>query len=88
VNDDPQITPEQAKAARSLLGLGKKFVYRELGIAPQTLERAEIKRAKRGPLPAMMINRLRRYYESAGVEFTNGGQPGVRLGPAQTRDSR
>jgi hypothetical protein len=79
MNDHPKISPDQAKAARTILGLGAMFVCRELGIAPQTLKRAEIARTKGGPLPAAMLNRLQRYYESAGVEFIAGEPPGVSL---------
>jgi hypothetical protein len=74
-----RISSDQAKAARVLLGMGKLHVCRELGITPLTLDRAEIAGAKGGPPPAVMFARLRRYYEAAGVEFTNDGQPGVRL---------
>lgn len=79
MSDELLISPDQARAARTLLGLRKMYVCRELGIAPQTLDRAEIARTKGGPLPAPMLNRLRRYYETAGVEFTNDEPPGVRL---------
>lgn len=73
------ISPDQAKAARLLLGLAKMKVCRDLGIAPQTIDRAEIERSKGGPPPPAMFDKLRRYYEAAGVEFTNAEQPSVRL---------
>jgi hypothetical protein len=79
MSDEFLITPDQAKAARALLGLGSMYVCRELGIAPQTLKRAEIARTHGGPLPAVMLNRLRRYYEAGGVEFTAGDKPAVSL---------
>lgn len=88
MSDEFQINPDQAKAARALLGLGSMYVCRELGIAPQTLKRAEIARTHGGHLPAAMLNRLRRYYEAAGVEFTNGELSGVRLISAKAGASR
>jgi hypothetical protein len=87
MNDHPQISPEQAKVARALLGLGAMYVCRELGIAPQTLKRAEIARTKGGPLPAAMLSRLRRYYEAAGIEFTAGEPPGVGLKAGASSDA-
>jgi hypothetical protein len=74
-----RISSDQAKAARILLGLGKLHVCRELGITPLMLDRVEIAGAKGGPPRATMFARLRRYYEAAGIEFTNGGPPGLRL---------
>lgn len=74
-----RISSDQAKAARVLLGLGKLYVCRELGITPLTLDRVEIAGAKGGPPPAVLFARLRRYYEAAGVAFTNDELPSVRL---------
>jgi hypothetical protein len=78
MNDEPQITPEQAKDARALLGLGAKDVCRQVAITPQTLHRAEFGRSKDGPASHYVFAKLRRLYESAGVEFISGGRPGVR----------
>lgn len=77
-NDFP-ISPDQAKAARLLLGLGKMQVCRELGITPQTITRAEVVRAKGGPPPYALFAKLRRYYEAAGVEFIADEPAGARL---------
>jgi ribosomal protein L30/L7E len=76
-----RISSDQAKAARILLGLGKLHVCRELELTPLMLDRVEIPGAKGGPPRATVFARLRRYYEAAGVEFTNGGLPGVRPKP-------
>jgi ribosomal protein L30/L7E len=74
-----QITADQAKAARLLLGLAKMNVCRELGITPNTIGRVEVVNAKGGPPPPSIFAKLRRYYEAAGVEFTYDVPPGVRL---------
>jgi hypothetical protein len=71
--DGVRISPDQARAARVLLGLGKLYVCHELGIAPLTLDRAEM-RTRDGPPAAAVFHKLRRHYEAAGVEFENGGQ--------------
>jgi hypothetical protein len=76
--DEPQITPEQDKAARLVLGWGAKHVCRTLGITPLTLDRAELGRGKDGPASPAVFTRLRRLYEAAGVEFPDGGQPRVK----------
>jgi hypothetical protein len=78
MNNDQQITPQQAKAARALLGLCAKDVCRQVAITPQTLHRAEFGRSKDGPASHYVFAKLRRLYETAGLEFTIGGQPGVR----------
>jgi hypothetical protein len=79
MNDELQITPVQAKAARILLGFGPMHVCRLLAMTPRTLDRAEIGTRSAGPASRTVYVRLRRFYEPNGVEFTNGGQPGVRL---------
>ena len=70
------ITRGQLKEARALLGLSQsKLAYRsglgETGVL-------EFERGVRR-LSARSISSLRAFLESAGVEFTNGGQPGVRM---------
>lgn len=79
MNDEPQITHEQAKAARVLLGLGAKEVCRTLGITSNTLHRADFRKNREGPAPPAIFVKLRRLYEEAGVEFTDGENPGVRI---------
>jgi hypothetical protein len=81
MNDELQITPVQAKAARILLGLGPMHVCRLLAMTPRTLDRAEIGTRSAGPASHTVYVRLRRFYEANGVEFTSGDPPGVRLVP-------
>jgi hypothetical protein len=79
MNDEPQITAEQAKGARVLLGYGPMHVCRLLAMTPRTLDRAEISTRSAGPASKTVYVRLRRFYEANGIEFTNGDQPSVRM---------
>ncbi|WP_338529442.1 transcriptional regulator [Nitratireductor thuwali] len=71
------MTPVQCRMARAALNWGVLDLARGAAVSTQTivrLERGEILRAS-------TIDRVRRAFESAGVEFIsqNGGGPGVRL---------
>jgi transcriptional regulator with XRE-family HTH domain len=72
------ISSEQVRAARALI----RWEQRELAEASK-VSLPSIKRLETtpGPLAAQprTIHAIRSALESAGVEFTNGGQPGVRL---------
>ena len=67
--------PVQCRMARAALGLG----VRELaGVAKVSID--TVARFERGDeLKERTIDALQRALEAAGVEFTNGDQPGVRL---------
>jgi hypothetical protein len=77
--NEPQITPEQARGARVLLGWVPRRVCRSLAITPSTLHRAENHKGKTGHAAPAVFAKLRRLYGDAGVEFTNGGKPGVQM---------
>jgi transcriptional regulator with XRE-family HTH domain len=67
--------PVQCRMARAALGLG----IRELAIAAK-VSLDTVARFERGEeLKERTIDALRYALEAAGVEFTNGDQPGVRL---------
>jgi hypothetical protein len=82
--NEPQITPEQARGARVLLGWVPRRVCRSLAITPSTLHRAENHKGKTGHAAPAVFAKLRRLYEAECVEFTNGGQPGVKLRALRT----
>jgi hypothetical protein len=72
-----QITPAQFLAARKLIGRTVIRVCRDLQITKQTLQKADgVRKVNISPYVA---SKLRTYYEAAGVIFTNGDDPGVRL---------
>jgi transcriptional regulator with XRE-family HTH domain len=61
--------------ARAALGLGVRDLAELAKVSPDTiarLEHGEILRER-------TIDAIRAAFEAAGVEFTNGEQPGVRL---------
>ncbi len=69
------MTPEQCKMARAGLGLGVRELADMAKVSTNTITRFE-----RGePLKERTIDAIRAALEFAGVEFTNGDRPGVRL---------
>lgn len=70
-----QITGRQLAAARSLLDWSQGQLALAADVDKQTIQNWESGRH----LPREdTINRVRKAIEDRGVEFTNGGQPGVR----------
>ncbi len=65
----------QCKMARAALGLGVRDLARAAGVSTNTVSRLE-----RGEeLKPRTVEDVRAALEAAGVEFTNGDAPGVRL---------
>jgi predicted transcriptional regulator len=76
--DSLAITSELIRAARALLRWNQGDLARRSGVSVPTIKRLE---AIPGILAAQSstVAALRRALESAGIEFTNGSGPGVRL---------
>ena len=72
------ITGEQIRRARELLGWTRFKLSSRAALHPAIVERAE-KAAGALPVTAYQQALLRNALEAAGVEFTNGGEPGVTL---------
>ena len=72
------LTSELIRAARMLLRWDQETLSQKSGVPLTTLKKLEL---RPGPLATRggTEDRLRAAIESAGVEFTNGGQPGVRM---------
>jgi transcriptional regulator with XRE-family HTH domain len=66
---------EQARMARAAVKLTVLEVAKRAKVSPNTVTRIEAGL----PVHNSTIQAIRRVYEAAGVEFTNGGQPGVSL---------
>jgi len=66
--------PVQCKMARVALDLGVRDLAKLAKVAPATVSRFEAGEE----LKPRTIEAIQRALESAGVEFTNGDQPGVR----------
>jgi transcriptional regulator with XRE-family HTH domain len=72
------ISSEQVRAARALIRWEQRDLAEASRVSLPSIKRLE---TTPGPLAAQArtIEALRAALEAAGVEFTNGGQPGVRL---------
>ena len=77
----------QIRAARALLRWSVEQLSQEASLGRNTIKRAEAKDGKTS-LTAANELAIRRAFETAGVEFTNGDQPGVRLTRAAAAHSR
>jgi transcriptional regulator with XRE-family HTH domain len=76
-------TSPQLRAARALLGLSQAEIARRAGISIPTMKRAEADSGIR--VASATIVAIRSVLEAAGVEFTNGEAPGVKLKPKRAR---
>lgn len=74
----PKVSIRQLKAARSLLGWSQQDLAAQSGVSLPTIKRIEAEDGALGGRPNTGDS-IRRALESAGVEFTNGDAPGVRL---------
>ena len=69
------MTPAQCRMARAAVEMGVRELAGAAKVSTNTVTRFE-----RGePLRERTVDALRSALEAAGVEFTNGHQPGVRL---------
>lgn len=72
-------TGNQLKAARALAGLDQSQVAQMAGVNVNTVRNMEA--AGPGPIAgrSQNVQAVQRAMETAGIEFLNHGQPGVRL---------
>ena len=73
------LTAEQLRAARALIRWDQSTVAARAGVSIETIKRLE---KMDGPLmstKSATIHALEQAFRAAGVEFTNGGEPGVKL---------
>jgi transcriptional regulator with XRE-family HTH domain len=81
--DTVQMKAVQLRMARAAIGWGVRELAEKAGVAANTVTRIENGAdAKQSTMDA-----LQRALETAGVEFTNGDQPGVRLARAAAAHS-
>jgi transcriptional regulator with XRE-family HTH domain len=69
------MTPIQLRMARAAVGWGVRELAQKAGVTANTVTRIE----NGADAKQSTINRLQNALEAAGIEFTNGDQPGVRL---------
>jgi len=70
------ITSEQIKGARAMLGLTQAELAERSGLSKTGL--INIENGSSDP-KASTLRAIQSALEAAGIEFTNGGQPGVKL---------
>jgi transcriptional regulator with XRE-family HTH domain len=78
------ITPAQCRAARALLDWSQEHLSEKSGVGAKTI--VDFEQGKRSPF-ARTIRDLQEALEAAGIEFTNGDAPGLRL-KARRRGSK
>ncbi|WP_316184638.1 multiprotein-bridging factor 1 family protein [Bradyrhizobium sp. SZCCHNRI1003] len=78
------LTSEQIRAARAMLRIEQRDLAEKSGVSLETIKRIE---RTPGRISAYTgtVDKLRRALENAGIEFTNGDQPGVRLTSAAAK---
>ena len=70
------LTSAQCRAARGLIGWNQQQLADAAGVGVATVRLFE---AGKGEQRRSTLSVIKRAFEAAGVEFTNGNQPGVRL---------
>jgi transcriptional regulator with XRE-family HTH domain len=68
---------EQLRAARALLGWSQSDLAAKAGLSRPTVKRAETENDT--PVSEEAKAKMKAALQAAGVEFTNGDAPGVRL---------
>ena len=77
MNQVGSVEIEQLRAARALLGWSQSDLAAKAGLSRPTVKRAETENDT--PVSVEAKTKMRAALEAAGVEFTNGDAPGVRL---------
>jgi transcriptional regulator with XRE-family HTH domain len=74
----PLVTSEQLRAARAMLRMEQPSLAAAAGVSVNTISRIE---TIDGPIIARTdtVRRLQRALEAAGITFTDGDGPGVRM---------
>ena len=70
------ISAAQIRAARGLIDWSQTQLAKEAGVGISTI--ADFERGRRTPI-GNNLAAIQRALEAAGVEFTNGNEPGVKL---------
>jgi transcriptional regulator with XRE-family HTH domain len=78
VSENDRLTGRQIAAARTLVGLSQTELATAAKISAPTLRRMESSEGEASGY-ANNVDAVRRALEAAGIEFTNGNRPGVRL---------
>ena len=77
------LTPAQCRAARALLDWSQQQLAHTAAVGIVTVRQFE---AGKGQPRRATLTVIKQALEGAGVEFTNGDRPGVRLNKSPIRD--
>ena len=80
--ENVEIAPAQCRAARALLDWTQPRLAEKAVVGLSTVVDFERERRE---VSSEAIAKMKDALESAGVEFTNGGQPGVRMNAMKNR---
>jgi predicted transcriptional regulator len=69
------LLPEQCRAGRAILSWSQAELATKSGVTSKAI--AEFEVGKRTPIGSSQ-SAIQRAFEAAGLEFTNGGEPGVK----------
>jgi transcriptional regulator with XRE-family HTH domain len=70
------ITGAQVRAARQLLGWSQSRLAGEVGVSTSNIAKLE---GGNHTVSVLTVSTIRRVLTEAGVEFTSGAEPGVKL---------
>jgi transcriptional regulator with XRE-family HTH domain len=73
------LTAEQLRAARALLRWDQSTIAEKAGVSIETIKRLERLDGTLLTTKVGTLNAIMKAFRSAGVEFTNGDEPGVKL---------
>jgi transcriptional regulator with XRE-family HTH domain len=82
------LTGNHLKAARALAGLDQEALANMAGVSVNTVRNMEASGADPIGGWASTRDKVQRCLEEAGIEFTNGGTPGVRLHKPKGRSAK
>ena len=74
------VSGKQIAAARQLVGFTQADLAVAAGVSDETIMNWET--GNRAPRP-QTVEKVREALERRGIEFTNGGEPGVKLRPSR-----
>ena len=73
------LTADQLRAARAMMRMDQSALAAASGVSVETIKRLERMEGPLSETRVATVNAIQGALEKAGVEFTNGDQPGVRL---------
>ncbi len=83
-----KITAGQIRAARALLGMAQSALAKSAGVSIPTIKRCETDSDTAPNVATASREKVIDALEEAGIEFTNGDMPGVRIKAKKVRPAR